>query len=259
MDEGRAGMVNANTSRPENGSDSGPLLALRGVGRVHDGGAIAALTDIDLDIGAGQCVAIVGASGSGKSSLVNLLCGIDFPSTGTIAWRGRPMRNQAEWTRLRQRHIGIVFQEYNLIPTLTAIENVELALFGSGMPAARRQTSAAIMLDRVGLEPRLHSLITTLSGGERQRVAIARALVNKPSLLLADEPTGSLDSANAVLVADLLFKLGEDLGMTTVLVTHDDALAARCARRVRIKDGRIVENVDTITVAPSIACEGATS
>jgi putative ABC transport system ATP-binding protein len=113
------------------------------------------------------------------------------------------------------------------------------------------------MLDRVGLEPRLHSLVTTLSGGERQRVAIARALVNKPSLLLADEPTGSLDSVNAVAVADLLFKLRADLGMTTVLVSHDEALAGRCARRIRIRDGRIVEDSAVLALAPSVVAEQA--
>jgi predicted ABC-type transport system involved in lysophospholipase L1 biosynthesis ATPase subunit len=241
--------------RSAEGVNSEALIALRGVSRHYDGGAIAALTDIDLDIGDGDCVAIVGASGSGKSSLMNLLCGIDDPDSGTIHWRGQPVRRQGDWTRLRRQSIGIVFQEFNLIPTLTAVENVELALFGGGMSSSQRLARAAVMLDRVGLEPRLLSLVTKLSGGERQRVALARALVNKPSLLLADEPTGSLDSVNAVAVADLLFKLRADLGMTTVLVTHDETLAARCVRRIRIKDGRIVE--DSAAVAPplSVAAE----
>jgi len=235
-----------------------PLIALRGVSRLHDGGAIAALTDIDLAIEAGDCVAVVGASGSGKSSLVNMLCGIDFPSAGSVLWNGRPVATQRQWARLRRTAIGIVFQEFNLIPTLTAIENVELALFGRGIAASRRQARAAIMLYRVGLEQRMHNAVTTLSGGERQRVAIARALVNAPRLLLADEPTGSLDSVNALLVAELLFKLSQELGMTTVLVTHDEALAARCPRRVRIKDGRVVEDLGSITAAPPVAAEPAT-
>ena len=232
--------------------DNDTLIALRGVSRHYDSGAIAALTDIDLDIAGGDCVAVIGASGSGKSSLVNLLCGIDNPDTGTVLWRGRAVRGPRHWTQLRRQSIGIVFQEFNLIPTLTALENVELSLFGNGTSPTQRLARAAVMLDRVGLEPRLHSLVTTLSGGERQRVAIARALVNKPSLLLADEPTGSLDSVTAVAVADLLFKLRADLGMTTVLVTHDEALAGRCVRRVRIKDGHIAEDSAAIARVPSV-------
>ena len=247
--------MNANNPDPASEKPA-TLLALRGVSRIHDGGAIAALRNVDLDIRAGDCVAIVGASGSGKSSLVNLLCGIDYPSAGDVLWKGHPVRGQAEWSRLRRTSIGIVFQEFNLIPTLTALENVELALFGHGLSSRRRLGRASILLDRVGLEPRMHSRVTTLSGGERQRVAIARAIANEPTLLLADEPTGSLDSANAALVAELLFKLRDDPKMTIVLVTHNEALAARCPRLVRIKDGRIVEDVENaIAVPPATAYE----
>jgi ABC-type lipoprotein export system ATPase subunit len=234
-----------------------PLIALRGVSRNHDGGAISALKNVDLEIVSGDCVAIVGASGSGKSSLVNLLCGIDYPSAGSVLWNGQPVRSQAEWARLRRTSIGIVFQEFNLIPTLTAIENVELALFGRSLSSARRLARASILLDRVGLEHRMHNRVTTLSGGERQRVAIARALANEPRLLLADEPTGSLDSVNAALVAELLFKLRKDPEMTIVLVTHNEALALRCPRQVRVKDGRIVKEAGNTTVAAPIASEPA--
>jgi predicted ABC-type transport system involved in lysophospholipase L1 biosynthesis ATPase subunit len=252
----RVGKMNSNNpdTRPEG---SAALIALRGVGRIHDGGAIAALRNVDLEIRAGDCIAIVGASGSGKSSLVNLLCGIDYPSSGAVLWKGEPVRRQAQWARLRRTSIGIVFQEFNLIPTLTALENVELALFGRGMSSSRRLGRASILLDRVGLEPRMHNLVTTLSGGERQRVAIARAMANEPMLLLADEPTGSLDSANADLVAEMLFKLREDPKMTIVLVTHNETLAARCQRQVRIKDGNIVEDVDNTIAAVPIASEPA--
>ena len=241
----------------EKPSSTGALIALRGVSRIYDGGAIAALRNVDLEIGGGDCVAIVGASGSGKSSLINLLCGIDYPSTGTVLWKGQPMRKQAAWTRLRRSSIGIVFQEFNLIPTLTALENVELALFGRGISASRRLGRASILLDRVGLEARMHSRVTTLSGGERQRVAIARAMANEPTLLLADEPTGSLDSASAALFAEQLFKLRDDPKMTIVVVTHNEALAARCPRLVRIKDGSIVEDTGNTIVAPSIVREPA--
>jgi putative ABC transport system ATP-binding protein len=237
-------MIETDDRRSNSGGSpaSEPLITLRSISRIHDGGAIAALRNVDLQIEAGDCVAIVGASGSGKSSLVNLLCGIDYPSTGTVLWEGQPLRTQQSWTRLRRLCIGIVFQEFNLIPTLTALENVELALLGRGFSATQRHARAVTTLDQVGLERRLHHVVTKLSGGERQRVAIARAIVNQPKLLLADEPTGNLDSANAGVISDLLFELHDRTGMTLVLVTHDDALAARCARQVRIRDGVIVDH-----------------
>jgi ABC-type lipoprotein export system ATPase subunit len=228
-----------------------PLIALRGVSRLYDSGAIAAVRNIDLEIEIGECVAIGGASGSGKSSLVNLLCGIDYPTSGTVSWEGRTVHTQRYWARLRRDSIGIVFQEYHLIPTLTALENVELALLGRGLSFGRPAVRAAAVLDRVGLKGRMHNLITKLSGGERQRVAIARAIVNEPKLLLADEPTGNLDSNNVANVADLLFDLHEKTHMTFILVTHDDTLAARCPRRVRIRDGVIVDDSRQVTTSAS--------
>jgi predicted ABC-type transport system involved in lysophospholipase L1 biosynthesis ATPase subunit len=236
-------------------ADSGALIALRGISRLHDGGAIAALRNVDLQIGAGDCVAVVGASGSGKSSLVNLLCGIDHPTAGTVLWGGRPIHTQQDWARLRRQSIGIIFQEFNLIPTLTASENVELALLGRRLSAKLRLARAAVVLERVGLASRMHHIVTKLSGGERQRVAIARAIVNEPQVLLADEPTGNLDSVSAANVADLLFTLCETTGMTLILVTHDDAFAARCRRQVRIRDGVIVD--DTNRVVPFRPTEAA--
>ena len=230
-------------------SSSYDLVRLRGVSRSFDGGAVVALRDVNLSIGHGDCVAILGASGSGKSSLINLMSGIDAPTGGRVLWQGRPVNSRRKWTQLRARSIGIVFQEFHLLPTLTALENVEIALFGQGIEPKLRSERARAALRRVGLGARLDHRPSTLSGGERQRVAIARSIVNKPILLLADEPTGNLDSANSAMIAELLLELHVVRGMALVLVTHDEALARRCERRIRIKDGAIVEPRD-ITIVP---------
>ena len=230
------------------------LIALAGVSRAFDDGAIVALKSVDLRIEAGECVAILGPSGSGKSSVVNLMSGIDLPDGGHVLWGGRPVASRRAWAQLRRRDIGIVFQEFHLLPTLTARENVEMALMGHGIAAAERRERAQSALERVGLAHRLENLPHALSGGERQRVAIARAIVNAPRLLLADEPTGNLDTANTEAVADLLFNLQRDTGMTLVLVTHDEHLAARCRRCVRIRDGEVADDrVLAATSVPPIA------
>jgi putative ABC transport system ATP-binding protein len=218
------------------------MIALAGASRAFDDGAIVALKSVDLAIEGGECVAILGPSGSGKSSIVNLLSGIDRPTGGRVLWNGTPVASRRAWARLRRREIGIVFQEFHLLPTLTARENVEMALMGHGIPAEERRVRAETALGRVGLTPRINNLPHALSGGERQRVAIARAIVNAPRLLLADEPTGNLDSASTEAVADLLFNLQRDTGMTLVLVTHDEHLAARCRRCVRIRDGEVADD-----------------
>ena len=155
------------------------------------------------------------------------------------------MSGRRGWAALRRREIGIVFQEFYLLPTLTAVQNVALALMGQGIASAEQRCRAEEALDALGLAERHHHLPTALSGGERQRVAIARALVRRPALLLADEPTGSLDSANAALVADLLLGVPRARGAATLIVTHDEALAARCPRRIRLHDGRIAEDTRT--------------
>jgi predicted ABC-type transport system involved in lysophospholipase L1 biosynthesis ATPase subunit len=234
------------------------LIALRGVSRMHDGGTIAALRNVDLQIGEGDCVAVVGASGSGKSSLINILCGIDYPTSGHVIWQGRAIRKKSDWVWLRRLRIGIVFQEFNLMPTLTVLENIELALLGRGMSAKHRYIRAGMVLGRVGLDHRPHHLVTRLSGGERQRAAIARAIVSEPKLLLADEPTGNLDSAGAIKIADLLFALHGMTGMTLILVTHDDVLAARCTRQIRLRDGTVVDDTLQASISGAAALRSNT-
>jgi putative ABC transport system ATP-binding protein len=200
------------------------------------------LRGISLVIPAGQFVAIVGASGSGKSTLLGLLAGLDTPSEGEIWLDGVPIHNlgEAELATVRGRKIGFVFQSYQLIQTLTALENVllphELNLEGSGLDRARR------LLDEVGLKDRIDHYPVQLSGGEQQRVAIARAFVVEPPIVMADEPTGNLDSANGRLVLDLLLERNRRAGTTLVLVTHDPEVASRADRKIVLKDGLIIED-----------------
>jgi putative ABC transport system ATP-binding protein len=244
----------ARNDRVRQGSvSSPPLVELSGVSRIFDNGAIVALRDVDLSIGAGECVAVLGPSGSGKSSLVNMLSGFDVPSHGTVTWNGVPVTTQKRWAKLRGSDIGIVFQEFNLLPTLTAAENVEMPIFDHGTSATERRRRAVEALERVGLGERLNHLPFKLSGGERQRVAIARSLVNRPKLLLADEPTGNLDRANSEHIADLLFGLCAREGTTLVLVTHEEALARRCTRCVKLKDGTVVSDTSNTSAAGASA------
>jgi predicted ABC-type transport system involved in lysophospholipase L1 biosynthesis ATPase subunit len=216
-----------------------PLISLDNVSRIFDDGAVVALAGIDMSIARGEFVSIVGRSGSGKSSLVHIMAGFDRPTGGRVLWQGEEVSERRAWTGLRRSRIGIVFQEFLLLPTLSAIENVEIAMSGTGLSAPARKKRAAELLEQVGLGARFRHLPFQLSGGERQRVAIARSLANRPELLLSDEPTGNLDSANAAAVIDLLLALRAEAGMTLVLVTHDEALAARADRRVHIRDGKI--------------------
>jgi predicted ABC-type transport system involved in lysophospholipase L1 biosynthesis ATPase subunit len=218
-----------------------PLITLDNVSRIFDDGSVVALDGIDMSIARGEFVSIVGRSGSGKSSLVHIMAGFDRPTGGRVLWQEREVSDRRAWTQLRRSQIGIVFQEFLLLPTLSAIENVEIAMSGTGLSAPARKKRAAELLEQVGLGARFRHLPFQLSGGERQRVAIARSLANRPELLLSDEPTGNLDSANAAAAIELLLALRAEAGMTLVLVTHDEALAARAERRVHIKDGRIAD------------------
>ena len=206
-------------------------------------GMLTILHDIDFTLAARESVAIVGASGSGKSTLLGILAGLDVPSAGTVRLAGHDLFALDEDARaeLRASQVGFVFQSFQLMSHLTALENVMLPLELRGDPQARRK--AADMLARVGLQDRLAHYPRVLSGGEQQRVALARAFVVQPAVLLADEPTGSLDFATGERVMELMFELNREQGTTLVLVTHDAAIAARCDRQIRIEAGRIVEAV----------------
>jgi putative ABC transport system ATP-binding protein len=219
-----------------------PLIRIENVTRVFEDGGVVALRGVSLSIHAEDCVAILGKSGSGKSSLIHIMGGCDSPTSGKVYWRGEPVSDQQRWRLLRATEIGIIFQEFHLLPALTAIENVEMALMGKGVSSNERRRRSAQLLERVGLAARMDHLPGALSGGERQRVAIARSIANNPSLLLADEPTGNLDSANAAMILDLLLDIQQTHGTALVLVTHDESLAARCLRRVTIKDGLIMDD-----------------
>jgi putative ABC transport system ATP-binding protein len=203
-------------------------------------GTLTILAEVDLQIAAGETVAIVGASGAGKSTLLALLAGLDEPSAGRVWLNGAELTALDEDGRaaVRARHVGFVFQSFHLVPSLTAIENVMLPLELAGLPNAR--SAAAEVLAQVNLSPRREHYPRQLSGGEQQRVAIARAFVTRPAVLFADEPTGNLDSVTGERIIELLFDLNKATHTTLVVVTHDEAIARRCERIVKIEAGRIV-------------------
>jgi len=217
------------------------VIDVQGLGKeVSDAiGTLTILEDITFTIEAGQTVAIVGASGSGKSTLLGLLAGLDQPTAGSVRLAGELIAGLDEDGRalLRARKVGFVFQSFQLLPHLSALENVMLPLELQGVSEARARSMA--MLGRVGLAERLHYYPKTLSGGEQQRVALARAFVTLPAVLLADEPTGSLDAVTGEGIMDLMFELNRDRGSTLVLVTHDLGIAARCERCITLAAGRI--------------------
>jgi putative ABC transport system ATP-binding protein len=221
------------------------LYELAGVSRTFRRGPVEvrAVDDVDLTIGEGQFIAVEGPSGSGKSTLLQLLGALDRPTGGSVHFGGRALEemSDAELTVLRRDHIGFVFQQFNLIPTLTAVENVEAALASGSRDQKARRARADEVLAQVGLAERRDHLPSRLSGGEQQRVAIARALANGPRVILADEPTGNLDSRTAADVVGLLGSLCDDEGVTVVLVTHDEHVARRARRRVSMADGQLVE------------------
>lgn len=220
--------------------NTGPLLKLHEISRYFEEGRVQAVHPLDLIIEAGEFIAIVGRSGSGKTTLLHLMAGIERPSTGRIWFEGRePSRNGA-WAALRARRIGLVFQRDNLLPTLNALENLEIPMIGVEPSEKRRRQRAIELLERVGMAHRAGHKPKQLSGGERQRLAIARSLANRPVLVLADEPTGNLDSANAREVMALLRSINEADGTALVVVTHDKEIAACTRRRLYISDGRLI-------------------
>ena len=204
-------------------------------------GDLSILHDVSFQIEQGESVAIIGASGSGKSTLLSLLAGLDLPSTGQIDLMGQSLNllDEDGRARLRGQFVGFVFQSFQLLPHLTALENVMLPLEMAGIDHAEARLEAHQWLEKVGLSLRANHFPKTLSGGEQQRVALARAFINKPAILFADEPTGSLDEASGNRVIELLFELNRENSSTLVLVTHDPALAARCGRQLSLQGGRL--------------------
>ena len=225
---------------------SNPLVQLRGVTRSYAMSAdiVTALDNVNLDIGRGEFLAVVGVSGSGKSTLLHLIGGLDTPTAGSIAVAGRELHTLSAYERaIHRRHtVGFMFQSFHLVPSMSAEANIALALTLQGNYGSERRRRAAEALERVGLAPRAAHRPGELSGGEQQRVAVARAVVNRPLLLLADEPTGNLDRRTAADVIGLIGSIQREEQTTVVLVTHDEETASRVADRVvRLRDGRIVD------------------
>jgi len=226
-------------------SGSRLLYRLDNVSRVFRVGSqeVRAVDAISLDIDRGEFVAVQGPSGSGKSTLLQLLGALDKPTGGSLSFDGRELTDlsQGDLTEVRSREIGFIFQSFNLIPTLTAEENVELAMVPMGSGRANRRARGVELLEQVGLGTRAKHLPSRLSGGEQQRVAIARALANEPHVLLADEPTGNLDSQTADEVVAILARLSAERDVTVIIVTHAEEVAARATRRLRMRDGKLLD------------------
>jgi putative ABC transport system ATP-binding protein len=215
------------------------LLETRAVAKSFDGGRIQALRGVDLQVRAGEFVAISGPSGSGKSTLLQLLGGLDTPTSGDVLFQGASLSDGFDLDAYRSRYVGFVFQAFYLLPTLRALENVQIPMFETSLSARQREDKAAVLLCEMGLDQRLRQYPTELSAGERQRVAIARSLANDPQILLADEPTGNLDSENSAHIMALLAGIQAQRNMTLIVITHDEEIARSAQRNIRIRDGRI--------------------
>ena len=216
-----------------------PVFEVRSLCKSYDEGRIEALRGLDLSIAAGESIAITGPSGSGKSTLLHLLGGLDLPTSGEVLFNGARLGSDVDLDTFRSRHVGFIFQAFHLMPTLRAIENVQLPMLGWNRAGVNRAERAAELLKEMGLEARAEHYPNQLSAGERQRVAIARALANDPEILLADEPTGNLDSVNTARIMEILAGIQKARGMTLIVVTHENEVAHAAARQIHIRDGRV--------------------
>ena len=219
-----------------------PLISLFDVVKEYDKGTVKALNGINLDIFEGEFVSIIGPSGSGKSTLLNMLGALDKPTRGKIFIDGIDLVKEKDLSEFRQEKIGFVFQLHNLIPNLSVFDNVQIPLLPTGMSNKEMKERASEIIRAVGLEDKKKQRPNKLSGGQRQRVAIARALVNNPSIILADEPTGSLDSKTGEMILNLLMEMHERYNVTLIIVPHDNDVAALAERTIKIKDGQIIED-----------------
>jgi len=216
-----------------------PALEVRNLFKSYDEGRIEALRGVDLSIADGEYVAIAGPSGSGKSTLLHMLGGLDSPTTGEVLFRNVSLGSTIDLDTYRSRNVGFIFQAFHLMPTLRAIENVQVPMIGLNRGGFNRATRARDLLREMGLENRMEQYPNQLSAGERQRVAIARALANDPDILLADEPTGNLDSVNSARIMEILIGIQQKRGMTLIVVTHENEIAHAAARQIRMRDGKI--------------------
>lgn len=234
------------TSLAPTSAPPGYVFQAIGLEKKFDDGEVHALRGITLRVKEGEFVAITGPSGCGKTTLLQTLGALDRPTGGTLLYRGKSIPDLPDPSTYRALEIGFIFQAFHLLPTFTALENVQMPMFESNLPVSERKKRAISLLRSVGLEHRLNHFPAKLSGGEKQRVAIARSLANDPSVLLADEPTGNLDSENTRLILDLIVQLHEERNMTLVLVTHDASVARRASRNIEMKDGRVVADSETV-------------
>jgi ABC-type lipoprotein export system ATPase subunit len=237
LDSGDATAPSASPS-----ANGAPVYQAQDLRKEYDEGQVKALRGLTFRINSGELVAITGPSGCGKSTLLQMLGALDRPSSGSLLYRGTSLGDLRDPAAYRAKEIGFIFQAFHLLPTLTVTENVQVPMFETKRPLRERERRAIELLKAVGLDHRLNHYPSKLSGGERQRVAIARSLANEPGVLLADEPTGNLDSQNAEQVLELLARIQQERHMTLVLVTHDPVIAARASRVIRMKDGQIISD-----------------